>query len=874
MKRWSVFLVSLLVAATGLLLFLPETNAEVAPPSPWFNSNLVVERAPDKDPPQQTFYNVPCEDTTFRTFTPGSWGTYSNGTDTECVYKADYGFLGFHRLQLNGTETAYELHDTSGAFADIYPIAYTNSAFRLMQTNGASSVHNLYVYDDIPNNLTSNKNLLLGHPSSYQLTKSSSDEANVMRDKQGQKIGIFSETLGYSSGGRFMVSDSGYAQNLMNLQTKTVRQFGQSTYRSGGMSPNTKLIVDASGSKVIVFDNEQRTQRLYNLDDCTPAAPPDNKEKCSSIDLTPILNQAIGSGRGYSKANFISRNTLELFTGQLVDGAVKYQRYFIHPDGAEANSFEYLALGDSFASGEGAYNYKYPTDTADNRCHLSLDSYPYLIKKQLSLTTAESVACSGARMKDVWFYDNDKYNKDEKQSKGKEDPSFNNEIKDTFQVGYRSQSQFIKDYAPNVITASIGGNDIGFGYKIQKCVFRPGDCYDSPSEKTMLFKEISSQFDNLVETYKKLKLGSVNRKIYIVGYPQVATPAQDQCGANVHLSMNEIILSNHIITDLNATIKAASQRAGVRYVDVSDAFVGHRLCEAPNWDLAMNGITAGNDAVSVVGYPLGRESFHPNNFGHELYRDKILSETSNFTQDMPALDETISRASIVSTIDTGYSADSAIPTPRYSTNISKDVAQLGDKIQTNITTKGLYLNAGDSFAVELHSTPQIIGSAIADSMTSLKLEANISSDTTPGLHTIHVVVTDIEGRQTDLYREIFVVQEWDRDGDGIPDDKDPCSFVEPTNIDEDKDGTDDSCDGFISKAPVVDPDSSGDTSGGPKDPPGGDATPPVPPVFLTIKNILRSVINNIINNIKSLVKLVRHKNITIITAARRLFLKR
>lgn len=873
MKRWSVFLVCLVVVAIGLLLTRQDSKAESASFNPWFSSSLVVERAPDKNPTQQTPYNAPCEDTTFNTFTPGSWGTYSNGTATECVYKADYGFLGFHRLQLNGTETAYELHDTAGGLASIYPIAYTNSGFRLMQTNGASSVHNFYIYDDIPNNLTANKYLLLGHPSSYQLTKESNDEANVMRDNQGNKVGIYSETLGYSTGGRFIVSDSGYAQNLMNIQTKTVRQFGQSTYRSGGTTPNTKLIVDATGEKVVVFDNEKLTQRLYNLDDCTPAVPPDSKEQCSSVDLTPILNQAIGPGRGYSKAKFISKNTLELFTGQLVNGAVQYQRYFIHPEGAESSSFEYLALGDSYASGEGAHNYKYPTDTPDNRCHLSLDSYPYLIKKQLGLTTAESVACSGALMKDVWFSNQDNYNNKERQSKGKEDTTFDKGIENIFDVGYRTQDNFIDWYQPTIVTVSIGGNDIGFGSKVRACVFSTGDCYSDLEDKTKIFKEINAQFSNLVTTYTKLSEESENRRVYIVGYPEVAAP-DGNCGNNVHLSNEEIKLSNKVITDLNATIEAATKKVGVRFVDVSDAFAGHRLCEAPNWDVAMNGLTAGNDAFPVLGYPLGKESYHPNNYGHELYKKKILTETNNLTQSMPGADNSISETSIISTLDPTYSNSNSLSTPNYSPGISADTAQPGDKIQTQLSVKGLYLNPGDSFNIELHSTPQIIGSATADSLTSLKVEADIPADTTPGLHTLHILMTDIEGKQTDLYKDIFITKEGDSDGDGDPDSTDQCNFVTPANIDEDKDGIDDACDGFIAKTPVSSPDPGGETSGGPESPAGGDVRPSASKIILTIKNKIKTVIINIFHSIKNVLRILNHRIITMTAAPRRVFFRR
>ena len=874
MKRWHVFFVGITLVAASVFTVRHTAVAQEPPANPWFSSQLVVEKAPDAPPPKLTPYNAPCEDTTSATFTPGSWGSFENGTMTECVHKAEYGFMSFHRLKLNGTEAAYELQDENSAFADLYPIAYTNSGFRLLQSGGASYTHHLYIYDDIPDNLKVNKFLSIGRPARYQLTHSSTDEANVITDSNGAKVRIYAETLGYSSGGRFMVADSGAVQNLINTQTKKARQFGQPTYSYAGTSPSTKLIVDATGSKVIVIDNERRTQRLYNMENCTQDPVVPTKENCQSTDLTPVLAQTLGSYKAYGTMKFLSKNTLEVFSSEVINEELVYKRYFVHPENSDVNSFEYLALGDSFTSGEGVYNYKYPTDTADNRCHISYDSYPYLIKQQLNLTTAESVACSGAKMQDIWSANEREYNKDRKQSKGKIEDNFDNEIRDSFQVGYRIQNQFIKDYSPKIITASIGGNDIGFGSKIRTCVFQPGNCYDGTKEKAGIFQEIRGQFGNLVNTYQKLKESDESARIYIIGYPEVAAPAKDSCGANVHLSTDEIILSNHIVTDLNATIKAAAQKAGLRYVDVSDVFVGHRLCEAPNWDLAMNGLTAGNDAVPIFGYPIGKESFHPNNYGHQLYRKKILSETNDLTQAMPLPNTSISETSITSSLDPVYSYDSTISTARYSPSISDDVTQPGTTIHTTFSTDGIYLNQGDSFTAELHSTPEVIGEATADSLNQLSLDVTIPSDTPPGLHTLHVFVADVEGKKFDFYKDIFVIQEGDKDGDGIPDDKDLCSFVAPANIDEDKDGIDDSCDGFIAKAPVVDPDPGDDTSGGPKDPPGGDATPSVPPIFLTLKNILRSVIKNITHVIKSVVRVVSHKIIMTKTNLTKIFLRR
>ncbi len=60
---------------------------------------------------------------------------------------------------------------------------------------------------------------------------------------------------------------------------------------------------------------------------------------------------------------------------------------------------QYLALGDSFASGEGTFNYIAGTEDGPNQCHQSIFSYPYLMQSNVGETA--SVACSGAKISNI-----------------------------------------------------------------------------------------------------------------------------------------------------------------------------------------------------------------------------------------------------------------------------------------------------------------------------------------------------------------------------------------------------------------------------------------------------------------------------------------
>src|SRR6185295_14449068 len=65
--------------------------------------------------------------------------------------------------------------------------------------------------------------------------------------------------------------------------------------------------------------------------------------------------------------------------------------------GTSLVGIDYLALGDSFSSGEGAQKYEIGTDESENLCHLSRVSFPYVIAQKLNFSNFHSIACSGAR---------------------------------------------------------------------------------------------------------------------------------------------------------------------------------------------------------------------------------------------------------------------------------------------------------------------------------------------------------------------------------------------------------------------------------------------------------------------------------------------
>ena len=105
-----------------------------------------------------------------------------------------------------------------------------------------------------------------------------------------------------------------------------------------------------------------------------------------------------------------------------------------------------------------------------------------------------------------------------------------------------------------------------------------------------------------------------------------------------------------------------------------------------------------------------------------------------------------------------------------------DLAIKGTKYTIHIG--GQLLKAGGSFAVWLHSDPQMLGMLTADAQGSLSGEVPIPEVITPGYHTLHVIGKDIAGDDIDMYQTVYVAASMDDyNGDGVPNDQDPCLLV-------------------------------------------------------------------------------------------------
>ncbi len=288
-----------------------------------------------------------------------------------------------------------------------------------------------------------------------------------------------------------------------------------------------------------------------------------------------------------------------------------------------STELEYVAMGDSFSSGEGNPPYLFNTDVDNyNTCHRSKGAYPLLLEAEpsLALNLTGFPACSGAEIKHIIN-------------------SSNLENSEPPQAAMISTST-------DLVTMSIGGNDIGFGHVLQECTLvhelSPGKTQDETDQaycatalddaRTVL--ESTAFEEDLATTYAGVaSLGGDDTKLIIVGYPQLypeyaniteactwgTNPGSFGLTSGRDVSESEINEIRSLTSDLNdllSTNVGTLEDSNVRFADPSSRFVGHELCTSVPY---FTGVHEVFDLVDV------RASFHPNVIGQSKYFITIYS---------------------------------------------------------------------------------------------------------------------------------------------------------------------------------------------------------------------------------------------------------
>jgi lysophospholipase L1-like esterase len=226
---------------------------------------------------------------------------------------------------------------------------------------------------------------------------------------------------------------------------------------------------------------------------------------------------------------------------------------------ATAAGTAYVALGDSYSSGNGAGGYI----DASGDCHRSTNAYAYLWKARHSPSSFAFEACSGAVTTDV----------------------INN------QLGPLNSGT-------TLVSITIGGNDAGFSDVMTTCVTgSDSTCVDRVNQAENYARNTLP--GRLDATYDAIRAKAPNAKVVVLGYPHMYT-LNVFCIGMSDTKHRKIDEASDVLDSVIASQAAAH---GFTFGDVRGTFNGHELC-------------SGDDYLHALDINPTWASYHPTALGH------------------------------------------------------------------------------------------------------------------------------------------------------------------------------------------------------------------------------------------------------------------
>lgn len=427
-----------------------------------------------------------------------------------------------------------------------------------------------------------------------------------------------------------------------------------------------------------------------------------------------------------------------------------------------SSRLSYLAMGDSFVSGEGESSdnfYLSGTNDTHERCHTSRRSYPFLLTSSISEPEGlvRNVACSGAKIKDIAGDDTDYWGQANrlKTVAGTVSSKLGMQTQALlgFLPGRIHQATFYSYTYPHKATIGIGGNDAGLMDKLKTCAM-PGRC-EWVKDATARYKtalEIERLYDKVLSLLRKLKDESPTTTLRVVGYPLVIRPYGDCDSVTATLlDSEERLFMDQGIRLLNDVLKRAAIASQVPFIDVQDSLIGYRLCE--HISPAINSMRLGDDISPVPTLPsfllIGAESFHPNPNGHQMIARAIDSTTDSGAP--VSCSECDGQLSEYWT----YGADAIENESRYASDFLDRTTFSDTERDMAIGFESLSFLHQSSVTVEVRSDSTMLGKFTADELGALETKVQLPDGIGEGYHTVHIRGTSYVNQPIDYYQVIF-----------------------------------------------------------------------------------------------------------------------
>lgn len=220
---------------------------------------------------------------------------------------------------------------------------------------------------------------------------------------------------------------------------------------------------------------------------------------------------------------------------------------------AGASAATYTALGDSYAAGP-----LIPNQSLNPLgCLRSDHNYAHVAAAAKGLTLTD-VSCSGATTNDMTEAQN--------VEPGPNPPQFNG-----------------LNAGTNVVSVTIGGNDIGFTEIIESCItYNPfstpcKDKYD-PGGHDQLAERIAGAAPKVAAVLQGIHTRSPNARVFVVNYPDIL-PSGSGCWPTIPLSFGDVPYLHATEERLNAMLATAAATNGATLVDWYTPSIGHDACK-------------------------------------------------------------------------------------------------------------------------------------------------------------------------------------------------------------------------------------------------------------------------------------------------------
>jgi len=287
--------------------------------------------------------------------------------------------------------------------------------------------------------------------------------------------------------------------------------------------------------------------------------------------------------------------------------------------GGDAAGYTYVALGDSFSSGEGVSPYLRDPADPTSQCDRSSRAYATWVRPPGFSSTVYARASGGGNPGAAHRYGS---SGNVRAAGGTTWALWACSGAETANILPRSlggagQGQGSAQLdnpslrTADLVTLTIGGNDAGYVGLLVECgLFR---C-DTPAFRAQRQARIDALKPKLERVYSAIAARAPRARILVLGYsnPFPATPSEQSCGA-LRAFAGEQNMIRSLVARLNSTIAAAAAsvaRSGakIRFVPVAARFAGHEVCGRKGaW---MNGVVQ-----SRTGFGIDPGSFHPNLLG-------------------------------------------------------------------------------------------------------------------------------------------------------------------------------------------------------------------------------------------------------------------